>query len=135
MVKYLKEAFWASPHMPGLEQVPVNALAVAAFGIFEFAESWIWLVGLGLETAYLYACFTSDLQRLEAKVELALENARMGRGTEIIATEIDMTGRSWKITFPILLLEPRIPSKTVDGWRIWVCSLRLAVRGLGNRAS
>jgi hypothetical protein len=67
MVKYLKEAFWASPHMPGLEHVPVNALAVAAFGIFEFAESWIWLVGLGLETAYLYACFTSDLQRLEAK--------------------------------------------------------------------
>lgn len=84
------------------------------------------------ETAYLYACFTSerfrrlvdakelvlesaeatkkktelvanlsrgravmdevcsDLQRLEARVELALENARMGRGTEIIATEIDM---------------------------------------------
>jgi hypothetical protein len=32
----------------------------------------------------------SDLQRLEAKVELALENARMGRRTEIIATEIDM---------------------------------------------
>ena len=76
--------------MPGLEHAPVNALTVAAFGIFGFAESWIWLVGLGLETAYLYACFTSDLQRLEAKVELGLENARMGRGTEIIATEIDM---------------------------------------------
>jgi hypothetical protein len=34
---------------------------------------------------------SSDLQRLEAKVELALENARMGRETEIIVTEIDIT--------------------------------------------
>ena len=39
--------------MSGLGRVPVNALAVAAFGIFGFAESWIWLVGLGLETTYL----------------------------------------------------------------------------------
>src|SRR5258708_1833048 len=88
MVKYLKEAFWASPHMPGLGQVPVNALAVAAFGIFGFAESWIWLVGLGLETAYLYACFTSErFRRLVDAKELVLESAEATKKkTELVAS-------------------------------------------------
>ena len=119
------------------------------------------------ETAYLYACFTSerfrrlvdakelvpesaeatkkktelvanlsrgravmdevcsDLQRLEARVELALENARMGRGTEIIATEIDMNRP---------FLEDNLSDFTLgaentepNGWRFAVCSWRLAV--------
>ena len=74
--------------MPGLGQVPVNALAVAAFGIFGFAESWIWLVGLGLETAYLYACFTSErFRRLVDAKELVLESAEATKKkTELVAS-------------------------------------------------
>ena len=76
MLKYLKEAFWARPYVPGLGRVPVNVLAVAAFGIFGFAESSIWLVGLSLETAYLYACFTSErFRRLVDAKEMVLESA------------------------------------------------------------
>jgi hypothetical protein len=88
MLKYLKEAFWASPHMPGLGHVPVNALAVAAFGIFGFAESWIWLVGLGLERTYLYACFTSErFRRLVDAKELVLESAEATKKkTELVAS-------------------------------------------------
>jgi hypothetical protein len=76
MLKYLKEGFWVSPHVPGLGRVPVNLLAVVGFGIFGFAESSIWLVGLGLETAYLYACFTSERFRrpVDAR-EMVLESA------------------------------------------------------------
>ena len=75
MLKYLKEAFWVSPHVSGLGRVPVNVLAVVGFGVFGFAESSIWLVGLGLETAYLYVCFTSErFRRLVDAKEMVLES-------------------------------------------------------------
>ena len=88
MLKYLKEAFWASPHVPGLGPVPFNVLAVAAFGIFGVAESSIWLVGLALETAYLYACFTSErFRRLVDAKELVLESAEVKKKkTELVAS-------------------------------------------------
>src|SRR5260370_2744819 len=74
--------------MPGLGRVPVNALAVAAFGIFGFAESWIWLVGLVLETADLYACSTSErFRRLVDAKELVLESAEATKKkTELVAS-------------------------------------------------
>jgi hypothetical protein len=88
MVKYLKEAFWASPQVPGLGRVPFNVLAVAPFGIFGFAESSIWLVGLGLETAYLYACFTSErFRRLVDAREFVLEPAEAKKKkTELVTS-------------------------------------------------
>lgn len=54
MWKYLKQAFWFRPAIPGLGGMPVNLLGLAAFGILGFAEPALWLLGLGLETAYLF---------------------------------------------------------------------------------
>ena len=36
--------------VPGLGQLPVNALLASAFGILGFAQPAFWLVGLAVET-------------------------------------------------------------------------------------
>lgn len=53
MLKYLKEAFWLGPQVPGLGRLPVNALAAAGFAILGFGHEGFWLLGAGLEAAYL----------------------------------------------------------------------------------
>ena len=55
MWRYLKEAFWAKADLPAIGPLPINALAVLGLGVFGCAEHALWLLGLGLETAYLYA--------------------------------------------------------------------------------
>lgn len=54
MLRYLKEAFWARADLPMIGALPVNALAVAGLGVFGLAEHAVWLIGLGLETGYLF---------------------------------------------------------------------------------
>jgi hypothetical protein len=58
MLSYLKAAFLASPEVPGLGKVPINALACLGVGILGFAFPPLWLLGLGLETAYLFGLAT-----------------------------------------------------------------------------
>jgi len=63
--RYLKAAFWYQVNLPALGGVPINALAVLGFGILGFAESALWLVGLGLEGSYLLTMmFNPRFQRL-----------------------------------------------------------------------
>lgn len=50
---YLKEAFLVKIPIPGMGAMPVNILGVAAFGILGFALPPLWLLGLGLEAAFL----------------------------------------------------------------------------------
>ena len=59
MWRYLKEAFWARADLPTVGPLPVNALAVLGLGVFGFVEHPLWLLGLGLETAYLYTLTTN----------------------------------------------------------------------------
>lgn len=59
MWRYVREAFWARAAVPLAGGLPLNVLAVTGFGILGFAEHALWLVGLGLETAYLYAVSTN----------------------------------------------------------------------------
>jgi hypothetical protein len=60
MLKYLKEAFWASPVLPGMGNVPVNVLALIGIFILGLAQPAIWLAGLAAEVAYLYACSSRE---------------------------------------------------------------------------
>lgn len=65
MIEYLKQAFWFGPNLPGLGRLPVNALAVLGFGIFGFVHPGFWLMGTGLEAAYLASLVTHPrFQRL-----------------------------------------------------------------------
>lgn len=59
MGKYLKEAFWASVRVPLLGYLPFNALVVAGGLIFGFIHPSVWLLTLGLETAWLFGLATN----------------------------------------------------------------------------
>jgi hypothetical protein len=65
MWRYVKEAFWFNPRLPGLGRLPVNVAAVAGFLILGFGHEAFWLLGLGLETGYLgLMAFNPRFQRL-----------------------------------------------------------------------
>ena len=53
MREYLKQAFWAGANVPGLGRLPVNVLATLGFGILGVGHPAFWLLGAGLEAAYL----------------------------------------------------------------------------------
>ena len=53
MWRYLKSAFLVGVNVPGLGEVPLNALAAAGFFIIGFAEPAVWLLGVGAEAAVL----------------------------------------------------------------------------------
>ena len=50
---YVKEAFNASPRVPGLGGLPVNWMGLATFATLGILNPGFWLVGAGLELAYL----------------------------------------------------------------------------------
>ena len=54
MWRYLKAAFWARADLPMVGPLPLNALAVFGCGVIGGVAHAAWLVGVGLETAYLY---------------------------------------------------------------------------------
>ncbi|HAT10389.1 MAG TPA: hypothetical protein DCS97_07295 [Planctomycetes bacterium] len=72
MWRYLKAAFLARPHVPGLGAVPLNLVAVAAVGILGFINPGIWFLGAGLELGYLWLLVSN--QRFRNVVD-ALETA------------------------------------------------------------
>ena len=53
MLRYLKQAFFATFRMEGLGDVPLNLLGLATFGILGFAHPGFWFLGGTLEAAYL----------------------------------------------------------------------------------
>lgn len=79
MWRYVKEAFWARVAVPLVGGLPVNALAVTGFGVLGVAEHALWLVGLGLEVAYLYAVATHP--RFQHVIN-AREHARSRQSSE-----------------------------------------------------
>lgn len=79
MLKYLKEAFWAGPSLPGLGRLPVNALALSGLAIFGFVHPAFWLLGAGLEAAYLTTLISTP--RFQRLVD-ARERSRMAGTAE-----------------------------------------------------
>jgi hypothetical protein len=57
---YLREAFHATPPVPGMGALPVNKLAMAGAFILGFANPGFWFAGAAIETVYLYALSTSE---------------------------------------------------------------------------
>jgi hypothetical protein len=60
MLRYLKAAFFVGVDVPALGRIPVNVLAVGAFVVFGCVQPAFWFLGLGLETAFLFALASND---------------------------------------------------------------------------
>ncbi len=70
MLKYLKEAFWIRPEVPGLGKAPVNALLLGAMAALGFLHPGFWLLGLGLEAVYL------PVMALNPRFRIAVDSLR-----------------------------------------------------------
>ena len=71
MWRLLKSAFWFSPPLPAVGRFPANVAAVIGFLILGFGHEGFWVLGLGLETAYLALLVTNvrfqKLVQIEAR--------------------------------------------------------------------
>jgi len=68
---YIKSAFLVRADVPGLGQLPVNALLVGAFVILGFAQPAFWLLGLAVEAVILPAlAFNPRFQKYVQGLEL-----------------------------------------------------------------
>lgn len=87
MLKYLKAAFLLRPPVPGVGALPLNLLALASFGILGVAEPALWLLGVGLETAYLAALASSPrFQRVvDGRELLSLEGEDESKRRGLVA--------------------------------------------------
>lgn len=95
MWRYVKEAFWARVAVPLVGGLPVNALAVTGFGVLGVAEHALWLVGLGLETAYLYAVATNPrFQRVINARELERSRQSSEQSRHDLLAQVSPEGRA-----------------------------------------
>ena len=94
MLKYLKEAFWAGPQVPGLGRLPVNALAALGFAILGLGHEGFWLLGAGLEAGYLTLVATHPrFQRLIDARERFQEAGSAEEGRRALAASLGSEAR------------------------------------------
>jgi hypothetical protein len=89
MLPYLKAAFLISPEVPGLGKVPVNVLACVAVAVLGLPLHPLWLIGLGLETAFLFGLATNPRFRKSVDAQRAKEaRAAAGGGSDATVQRI-----------------------------------------------
>ncbi|HEV8578118.1 MAG TPA: hypothetical protein VGX68_03465 [Thermoanaerobaculia bacterium] len=94
MLEYLKKAFWAGPTVPGLGRLPVNALAAAGFAILGIGHPAFWLLGAGLEAAYLTTLATHPrFQRLVDAQRRSQAASQTEEGRQELIRKLDATAR------------------------------------------
>lgn len=94
MLKYLKEAFWFAPPIPGLGRLPVNALATLGFAILGFGHEGFWLLGAGLEAAYLALIATHPrFQRWIGARDRFLETGAAEEGRRALVASLGLDAR------------------------------------------
>lgn len=94
MLEYLKKAFWAGPTVSGLGRLPLNALAVLGFSILGVGHPAFWLLGAGLEAAYLAAVASHPrFQRLIDAQRRSEGAAQAEEGRDELIRKLDSPAR------------------------------------------
>lgn len=101
MFRYLRAAFWARMPVAGLGRVPLNVVAVSGLALLGFGHEGFWLLGAGLEAAYLYTLSASPrfqrvvdaqsvhLKEGEAEKQRALLVARLSQERRARLAELE----------------------------------------------
>lgn len=94
MFRYLKAAFFLGVPVPGLGAMPLNAMAAAAFAVAGIAHPAFWLLGLGLESGYLFVLSTSRRFRrvVDGAQELKLQK-EAGEYRELLVNRLSDPAR------------------------------------------
>jgi len=87
MGRYLKAAFLATLHLPLLGNIPVNLFAFAGCMILGFGHPGFWLLGLGLETAYLFSLATNARFRRAIDTQVEVQSLQSGEAKRRILIE------------------------------------------------
>jgi hypothetical protein len=94
MLEYLKAAFWAGPSLPGLGRLPLNALALLGLGILGFGHEGFWLLGAGLEAAYLASLVTHPrFQRMVDAQRRSQATVEAEQGRQELIRSLDLPSR------------------------------------------
>jgi hypothetical protein len=96
MWRYLKAAFLVGVPVPGLGQLPLNAMMAFAVTALGFVEPSVWLAGFGLEVAVVGSlAFNSRFQRIvDARaLPLAIKAEADKRSALIAALPHDLNAR------------------------------------------
>jgi hypothetical protein len=94
MLEYLKKAFWAGPTVTGLGKLPLNALAAVGFAILGLGHPAFWLLGAGLEAAYLTAVASHPrFQRLVDAQNRSQTAAQADEGRQELIRKLDPQAR------------------------------------------
>lgn len=97
MWRYLKSAFLVGIDVPTLGRLPVNVLAVAGVAILGFVEPSAWLLGTGLEAAFLFAlAFNPRFQKIVDGRQLQASGSRAAdQRQELIRSLSPATGKRY----------------------------------------
>jgi hypothetical protein len=93
MLRYLKAAFFARLPVSGLGALPLNALIVGALAILGFGHPAFWLLGIGLETAYLGAVATNKRfqNAIDAQANVVIDTDTQTKRRQLIAQLVPPT--------------------------------------------
>jgi len=75
-VELLREAFNRSARIPFLGRLPVNKMLLAVFGVAGIANPGFWLLGVGLEVAFLFGLASSARFQKLVQAERLMERQR-----------------------------------------------------------
>jgi hypothetical protein len=94
MWRYINAAIFAKPRLGPLGHVPVNALALVAFGILGIVQPAFWLIGAGLVTLVVFGLATSARFRAVVDEQELLAGAdRTGQRRQELVASLDAEAR------------------------------------------
>ena len=132
MWRYVKEAFWAHAQVPLVGPLPFNALAVLGTGILGCAVHPLWLIGVGLETAYLFVLATHPrFQRVVAARELERTRKTDDQIRHDRLDQLTADGRARLERLEAKIGRIAVLYRTNDSDNLLLDSSLEAVRGLG----
>ena len=87
MIRYLKAAFLLRFPVPGLGQLPLNLLSLLGVGVLGFVNPGFWLLGAGVEVAYLFGLASNG--KFQRYVDAQAASANREEAGQLVKSSAD----------------------------------------------